>query len=53
MINDEQLGIKAIIYLQSLANIDESEDDARKGWQAMSDHEKEQTLAFYKMIQKS
>jgi hypothetical protein len=47
---DEQKGIEAIIYLQSLSDITESEDDARKGWQGMSPAEQNATMAVYAAV---
>jgi hypothetical protein len=47
---DEEKGIEAIIYLQSLAGIDESKEEARKGWASMNDSEKRHTLDVYNRL---
>jgi hypothetical protein len=44
---DEEAGIKAIIMLQAMAGINESREDALKGWRKMSDSEKENTMAAF------
>jgi hypothetical protein len=44
---DEANGIKAIIFLQNLGGITETEEQARAGWNAMSDQEKEFTIEMY------
>ena len=49
MLTEEQ-GIKAIISLQALAGITETEERARNGWNSMSDHEKEQTEIAYNTL---
>ncbi len=49
MLSDEE-GIKAIIYLQKMVNIEETEESARKGWESFTDEEKEQTEAVYNML---
>lgn len=41
-LTDEQ-GIQAIIALQKMAGINETEDQARTGWNAMSKFDKQQT----------
>ena len=41
---EEQQGIKAIQYLQSLVGIDESNEEALTGWRDMSKSQKEFTL---------
>jgi len=43
-------GIKAIIYLQKMNDIDEPRDVAEANWDDFSDHEKEVTLSTYKML---
>lgn len=47
---DEQKGIEAIIFLQSLAGIEESEEDARKGWRSLTDMQKRSTMQTYSMM---
>lgn len=47
---NEQEGIKAIIALQAMAGITESEEDAKKGWQSMSKYERDITLSAYRMF---
>lgn len=47
---NDQEGIKAIIALQAMAGISESEEDAKKGWQSMSKYEQEITLAAYRIF---
>jgi len=46
----EERGIKAIIALQGLANVEESRDQARAGWRSMGDGAKQTTLKTYEMI---
>lgn len=50
MNEDEQEGVKAIIYLQALAGIDEPVEKARRGWQSMTPRQKEATLDAYKIV---
>ena len=47
---DREKGIKAIIYLQSMAGIRESRDKAERGWDGMSEHEQETTIHVYEML---
>ena len=47
---EEQQGIRAIQYLQSLVGIDESEEDALNGWKDMSKYEKQNTMAAYSAL---
>lgn len=42
MLNEEQ-GIKAIIALQTMVGVTETEEQAKKGWDMMSDFDKKQT----------
>jgi hypothetical protein len=49
-IMDEKEGIKAIIFLQSLAGIEETPEDAKIGWHQMSHREKCFTLALYRTL---
>lgn len=46
----EEKGIRAIVALQALVGIIETEEQAKKGWQAMRDYEKEKTLAIHAML---
>ena len=46
----EEDGIKAIIALQGMMNIEETEEQARRGWQSMSASEKERTLETYRLV---
>ena len=43
---EEQQGIKAVQYLQSVREIDESEEDALIGWRKMSSEQQKFTLDF-------
>jgi hypothetical protein len=43
----EEKGIAAIIYLQSLAGLTETEEEARKGWRAMHEAERQGTLTLH------
>jgi len=43
-------GIKAIIFLQSMAGIEETEEQATKGWNSMAQWEKESTEKAYKLF---
>lgn len=47
---DEAEGIKAIIYLQGLASITETEERARAGWAGMSDSERKITMETYEAL---
>ena len=49
MLTNEE-GIKAIIKLQAIANIEEPEERARKVWENFTDEEKEQTEAIYNIL---
>ncbi len=49
MLSEEQ-GIKAIIELQAVAGIVESEKQAKAGWNGFSDYEKENTEAAHKVV---
>lgn len=49
MLTEEQ-GIKAIIDLQAFADITESEEKAKQGWNKMDDSTKEQTEMMHKMM---
>lgn len=44
---DEEDGIKAIQFLQEMNNIEETEAQARVGWNRMSQSEKETTMEVY------
>jgi len=43
-------GIKAIIFLQAMAGIEETEEKARLGWENMQPWEQETTLRFYNQL---
>jgi hypothetical protein len=40
-------GIQAIKYLQGMAAIDETDEQALRGWRGMTEHEQDFTLEFY------
>ncbi len=46
----EEKGIEAIIALQAKADIAESEEQAKTGWNGMSDDDKEETERAHKII---
>jgi len=46
----EPEGIKAIIFLQALAGIKESEEEAKIGWREMTSYDQENTMAAYKVM---
>lgn len=49
--NQEEIeGIEAIIYLQSLAGIEEPVERAKAGWRSMTPRQREATLDAYKII---
>jgi hypothetical protein len=48
--NLDKEGIKAIIELQALAGITETEEQAAAGWLAMNDREKAKTLSVHRML---
>jgi hypothetical protein len=43
-------GIKAIIALQAMVGIEETEAQAKAGWAAMSDHERETTMNVHRLL---
>lgn len=45
-------GIKAIIYLQSMLSIQETEEGARAGWARMSEDERRRTMDAYRAVSK-
>jgi len=47
---EEKKGVRAIVYLQSLAGITETEEQAIIGWRLMTPGEQEQTLYVFKII---
>lgn len=47
---DDTDGIKAIIYLQSIAGITETSEQAKRGWSIMSTHERDTTLRIYRQF---
>jgi len=47
---EEEEGIKAIIYLQKLADIDEPKERALRNWRSFKDWEKEQTMGMYNLL---
>lgn len=47
---DKEQGIQAIIFLQGMVGIAEARTKAERGWNSMSQHEKEFTLEFYKKM---
>lgn len=44
----EQEGVAAIKYLQGLADIPETDEQAKAGWNSFSEHQKEFTMNFYR-----
>lgn len=50
--SEEQIqeGMKMIQFLQKMAGIDESDEDARLGWLCMSDHGREWTRITYDIL---
>ena len=46
MLSDEE-GVKAIMFLQMLAGVDESKEVALKNWQSMPKQDKEHTEKVY------
>ncbi len=50
--NEEEEGIRAIVFLQSLVGIVEPEEKARKSWKSFADWEKESTLRTYRLMNK-
>ncbi len=47
MTEEQKSGVEAIQYLQSMANINESDEDALKGWNSMSKSEQKHTIRMY------
>ena len=50
MMDGREEGVKAIIYLQSLAGVVEPEERAAKNWDGFMDWEREQTLRTYRIL---
>lgn len=46
----EEEGINAIMILQGMVNTDETKEQAKAGWNAMSASEKETTEKVYLMV---
>lgn len=46
----EALGVRAIIALQKVVGVIESEAQASTGWRSMDPHEREQTLMAYDKV---
>ena len=46
----EKDGIKAIQFLQGVMNIEETEEQARAGWNGMSESEKVTTMQAYQVM---
>jgi len=44
------LGVRAIVFLQKIAGIVETEEEARTGWAGMSERERESTLVAYEAL---
>ncbi len=47
---DQEEGVKAIIFLQNMAGITDTETQALVGWNKMSQGEKKSTLSVYEMF---
>jgi hypothetical protein len=47
---EESEGIKAIIFLQKYAGIDESHEKARQGWRSMTIEQRNQTMVVYSIL---
>jgi hypothetical protein len=47
---EEELGIKAIIYLQAAFGIDEPVEVARANWRKFSQHDKDFTIQLYRIL---
>jgi hypothetical protein len=47
---DEEQGIKAIIALQAVGGDQETEEQAKEGWNRMSDTEKVSTEIAHRMV---
>lgn len=46
----EDAGIKAIIYLQSAIGLEETPQEARNGWRAMTPAQQQKTLKVYNLV---
>lgn len=46
----EEEGVQAIIALQKLVGIEETEAQARKSWRSFEDWEKEKTILVYEQL---
>ncbi len=47
---NREKGIAAIIALQKLGGIEETREEAAAGWDALSDHEKANTMAAFEVL---
>jgi len=47
---EEELGVKAIIFLQKMAGKEETVLQARAGWGMMNDLQRQNTLAAYEAL---
>ena len=47
---EEQRGVEAIQYLQSMVAIDETAEKALAGWRDMSDNDQETTMVTYEFM---
>ena len=47
---NKEKGVKAIIFLQKCAGIDEPKDKAEQSWSSFSENQKKQTLLAYKAM---
>lgn len=43
-------GVEAIIYLQKMVGIEETEESAKAGWDSLDEHQQANTLVFHKML---
>jgi hypothetical protein len=48
--HDEKEGIEAIIFIQKMIGIDESQEKARIGWLLMTPSQKKITIDAYRLI---
>jgi len=48
--SEREAGIEAIIYLQSIAGITETREEAEHGWDSMQDWERESTMRVFNLF---
>lgn len=50
MTPEEQKGVRALIYLQEMLGLTETEEQAIVGWRRMTQKEKDRTISAYRVV---